>query len=226
MENSNSMNDIQKLVQEIATYCNRYTSADSIPTIEVDILKQKTRELYDILSRIDSQVSIQPKAEIAEPSEKTQITEPQPVETQQNNPVQQEETTTVDFEITEIEKVEETPKEEVSQEQPTIEPQPKETVVEQITDTFFTKEPTDFGSKQANSKIEELSPTTFCLNERVHYRTALFNNNQELFIKTLENLNDCKTFENALKYIQTNFDWDFENNDVKKFLTFVKRRFL
>ena len=220
------MNDIQKLVQEIATYCNRYTSADSIPTIEVDILKQKTRELYDILSRIDSQVSIQPKTEIAEPSGKTQVAEPQPIETQEDNPVQQEETTTVDFEITEIERVEETPKEEVSQEQPTIEPQSKETIVEQITDTFFTKEPTDFGSKQANSKIEELSTTTFCLNERVHYRTALFNNNQELFIKTLENLNDCKTFENALTYIQSNFNWDFENNDVKKFLTFVKRRFL
>ena len=57
------MNDIQKLVQEIATYCNSYTSADSIPTIEVDILKQKTRELYDKLSRIDSAVVEQPTQE-------------------------------------------------------------------------------------------------------------------------------------------------------------------
>lgn len=205
MENSNSMNDIQKLVQEIATYCNRYTSAASIPTIEVDILKQKTRELYDKLSRIDSAVVAQPTQEKQEPKEPIQVTEPQVVEHQQ-----------------EEEKAVEIQEPEVVQQEAPVDEQPVQHVSEIIVET---------GKKNIEtvndrlSHISELTPDTFGFNDRIHYRTLLFNNDKDLFEKTIAIINDSDSFDSALQYLQENFDWDLEKNDVKKFLTFIKRRF-
>ena len=201
----NSMNDIQKLVQEIATYCNSYTSADSIPTIEVDILKQKTRELYDKLSRIDSAVVEQPTQEKCEQKESVQIIEPQFVECQQ-----------------EEEKPVEIQEPEIVQQETTIDEQPVQPV------STVTSETGKKNIETVNdrlSHISELTPDTFGFNDRIHYRTLLFNNDKDLFEKTIAIINESESFDSALQYLREHFDWDFEKNDVKKFITFIKRRF-
>ncbi|MBP5582976.1 MAG: hypothetical protein J6X43_03355 [Bacteroidales bacterium] len=201
----NSMNDIQKLVQEIATYCNSYTSADSIPTIEVDILKQKTRELYDKLSRIDSAVVEQPTQEKCEQKESVQIIEPQFVECQQ-----------------EEEKPVEIQEPEIVQQETTIDEQPVQPV------STVTSETGKKNIETVNdrlSHISELTPDTFGFNDRIHYRTLLFNNDKDLFEKTIAIINESESFDSALQYLREHFDWDYEKNDVKKFITFIKRRF-
>lgn len=199
------MNDIQKLVQEIATYCNSYTSADSIPTIEVDILKQKTRELYDKLSRIDSAVVEQPTQEKCEQKESVQIIEPQFVECQQ-----------------EEEKPVEIQEPEIVQQETTIDEQPVQPV------STVTSETGKKNIETVNdrlSHISELTPDTFGFNDRIHYRTLLFNNDKDLFEKTIAIINESESFDSALQYLREHFDWDYEKNDVKKFITFIKRRF-
>lgn len=199
------MNDIQKLVQEIATYCNSYTSADSIPTIEVDILKQKTRELYDKLSRIDSAVVEQPTQEKCEQKESVQVVEHQFVECQQ-----------------EEEKPVEIQEPEIVQQETTIDEQPVQPV------STVTSETGKKNIETVNdrlSHISELTPDTFGFNDRIHYRTLLFNNDKDLFEKTIAIINESESFDSALQYLREHFDWDYEKNDVKKFITFIKRRF-
>lgn len=199
------MNDIQKLVQEIATYCNSYTSADSIPTIEVDILKQKTRELYDKLSRIDSAVVEQPTQEKCEQKESVQIVEPQFVECQQEEekPVEIQEPEIVQQET----RIDEQPVQPVS----TVTSETGKKNIETVNDRL--------------SHISELTPDTFGFNDRIHYRTLLFNNDKDLFEKTIAIINESESFDSALQYLREHFDWDYEKNDVKKFITFIKRRF-
>ncbi|MBO7055370.1 MAG: hypothetical protein J6W37_08295 [Bacteroidales bacterium] len=199
------MNDIQKLVQEIATYCNSYTSADSIPTIEVDILKQKTRELYDKLSRIDSAVVEQSTQEKCEQKESVQVVEPQFAECQQ-----------------EEEKPVEIQEPEIVQQETTIDEQPVQPV------STVTSETGKKNIETVNdrlSHISELTPDTFGFNDRIHYRTLLFNNDKDLFEKTIAIINESESFDSALQYLREHFDWDYEKNDVKKFITFIKRRF-
>ena len=199
------MNDIQKLVQEIATYCNSYTSADSIPTIEVDILKQKTRELYDKLSRIDSAVVEQPTQEKFEQKESVQVVEHQFVECQheEEKPVEIQEPEIVQQET----RIDEQPVQPVS----TVTSETGKKNIETVNDRL--------------SHISELTPDTFGFNDRIHYRTLLFNNDKDLFEKTIAIINESESFDSALQYLREHFDWDYEKNDVKKFITFIKRRF-
>ena len=202
------MNDIQKLVQEIASYCNRYNSLEAMPIIEVDILKQKTRELYDKLSRTSFQIAEPKKEDSCESAKNEQVIENQTIVTQETiieEPIAQQEPEPVQEEIK-------------------VQPTPQEQISKQNTDSVFSKEPTDLGSRL--SRISELTTDSFVFNDRIHYRASLFNNDKELFAQTLEILNNSQTFDNALQYLRDNFDWDFENHDVKKFITFVKRRFI
>ena len=63
------------------------------------------------------------------------------------------------------------------------------------------------------------------INERFLFTKELFKGNREAFNNTVNRLNEFNNFAEAEKFIKENFDWDFSNNSVEKFMEFVQRRY-
>jgi len=64
------------------------------------------------------------------------------------------------------------------------------------------------------------------LNDRFLFTRELFDNDAEVFTKTINTLNNKASWEEASKFMTENFDWDPEDPTHIMFLSIVKRRFL
>lgn len=62
------------------------------------------------------------------------------------------------------------------------------------------------------------------LGDRFLYQRELFNQDAELMQKTLTELNDLASFDEAVEYI-SRFGWDTESNSYQQFIVALHRRF-
>lgn len=62
------------------------------------------------------------------------------------------------------------------------------------------------------------------LGDRFLYQRELFNQDAELMQKTLTELNDLTSFDEAVEYI-SRFGWDTESNSYQQFIVALHRRF-
>ena len=62
------------------------------------------------------------------------------------------------------------------------------------------------------------------LGDRFLYQRELFGQNAELMQKTLTELNELSSFDEAMNYI-SRFNWDTESNSYQQFLVTLHRRF-
>ncbi|MBQ4394121.1 MAG: hypothetical protein II825_02315 [Paludibacteraceae bacterium] len=62
------------------------------------------------------------------------------------------------------------------------------------------------------------------LGDRFLYQRELFNQDAELMQKTLTELNDLASFDEAIEYI-SRFGWDTESNSYQQFIVALHRRF-
>lgn len=105
----------------------------------------------------------------------------------------------------------EQPTEEVAEPQPVSQPaaqpvaQPKSSVV--------------FGSPVADIR------KAISIGDRFLFQRELFGQNVELMQRTLGEINDQPSFDDALQYIQTNFNWDKESQAYELFINILHRRF-
>ena len=63
------------------------------------------------------------------------------------------------------------------------------------------------------------------LGDRFLYQRELFGQNAELMQRTLTDLNDLGSFDEALDYISSRFQWDTESSTYQQFLVTLHRRF-
>ncbi len=232
-----SLSQIQKSLNELASTLEKCAENKEFTAIEHDILLAKTRQVYEgILSMEVAQAA--PVVEAPQPAKEVvaetvievtsePITQPEPVKepdpiveakpepvVEPAKPVQEE----ITFVVEEVA----APKVEapsIPVEQPTAQPeQPKQ-------ETPKFAQVTDLGSKLAQKPIKDIF-SALSINERYMFRSQLFNNDQDLFMKSINTLNESKDFKTALEFIKTHFSWDFESKDVQRFLSIVERRFL
>ena len=233
----NSFTEIQKTLSNLASSVDTLSTTGTVTAIERDILLAKTRQLYEeILSLTVAQAA--PVVEAPQPAKEVvaetvievisePITQPEPVKepdpiveakpepvVEPAKPVQEE----ITFVVEEVA----APKVEapsIPVEQPTAQAeQPKQ-------ETPKFAQVTDLGSKLAQKPIKDIF-SALSINERYMFRSQLFNNDQDLFMKSINTLNESKDFKTALEFIKTHFSWDFESKDVQRFLSIVERRFL
>ena len=108
--------EIQKRAADVNRYVQAYDSQLVIPAIELDIVLQKTRELYDLLSELKQ---VEPTEKVVESVEKTVE---KPVEEQAPAEEQIIDVLSVKDEPVQEEQIPEPKVEEVSQPEPTPEP--------------------------------------------------------------------------------------------------------
>ena len=63
------------------------------------------------------------------------------------------------------------------------------------------------------------------LNDRFLFQRELFRGDVGLMNYTFDEINNFNTFEEALEYIQANFKWDSELQEVRDFMNLIERHF-
>lgn len=63
------------------------------------------------------------------------------------------------------------------------------------------------------------------LGDRFLYQRELFGQNAELMQRTLTEINELKSFDEAMSYINSRFQWDTESNSYQQFIVSLHRRF-
>lgn len=86
------------------------------------------------------------------------------------------------------------------------------------------------GSRSLNDIIQ--APPTLLdlkrgisLNDRFLFQRELFNNSRSEMDRVVEALNKLGSFEEAENYLQSQQNWNFENQTVKEFLLIIKKGF-
>jgi hypothetical protein len=78
--------------------------------------------------------------------------------------------------------------------------------------------------KIQNTPIQDIK-TAIGINDKFQFIKELFNNNPEEFQDIIQKLNNADNLEHALSFIQ-NYNWDFENPIVERFINLINRRHL
>ena len=125
---------------------------------------------------------------------------------------------------------------------PLPEPQVVEKVVEKIVEKPIEiskePEPAPAIAEPASVVEEQVSPKAavygkpvddirqaISLGDRFLYQRELFGQNAELMQRTLTEINELKSFDEAMTYIGSRFQWDTESNSYQQFIVSLHRRF-
>lgn len=171
------------------------------PEIEIELLMDDEEELEEKVEEATKKQSVLEVVEEVEVEEIPEILDSPVVLEEELAPVVEEEPEVVAVEEPQIESVVEPEK--------TVEPAPR--AVPQQTSLF--------GS--AVSDIRQ----AISLGDRFLFQRELFAGNGELMQKTLDELNTLGSLDEAMEYVQENFEWDMECTAVKLFENVLKRRF-
>ena len=138
--------------------------------------------------------------------------------------------------VVEVEKpaepvVPETPAEQ--EPEPVIEPEPvKEPVIpeEPVKEPEPKPAPELFDEPQASKAVLYGKPVddirqAISLGDRFLYQRELFGQNAELMQRTLMDLNALRSFDEAVSYIMTHFQWDADSSTYQQFIVTLHRRF-
>ena len=100
--------------------------------------------------------------------------------------------------------------------EPTVEPEP---IVEEEKEEQASPKAAIYGKAVDDIRM------AISLGDRFLYQRELFGQNAELMQRTLNELNELASFDEAMAYISGKFDWDTESNTYQQFLVTLHRRF-
>jgi len=86
------------------------------------------------------------------------------------------------------------------------------------------KNMSDISKKLQSRPLKDIS-SAISLNEKYLFIKELFNNDSDLYHKTLEKLNNAPNFNEAIRYLDGRFEWDFDEEQVQRLLELVRRRY-
>lgn len=127
--------------------------------------------------------------------------------------------------VAEAPKVEEPVVEEPKVEEPVAEePKAEEPQQELFEEPVAEKEPAAPKAMLYGKPVDDIR-LAISLGDRFLYQRELFGQNAELMQRSLTVLNELHSFEEALNYISSHFQWDTESNTYQQFLVTLHRRF-
>ncbi|MDR1357594.1 MAG: hypothetical protein LBJ58_08000 [Tannerellaceae bacterium] len=65
----------------------------------------------------------------------------------------------------------------------------------------------------------------FSLNDHFHFRQELFSGDEAKMNKVISDLNDMRSYEESVAYLNGSQDWDMKNTEVAGFLALLEKRF-
>ena len=156
------------------------------------------------------------------------------IEELQSRPYVEMEDEDEDFEVEEPIEEEEFVAKEVAEEPVAEAPKVEEPVVEEpkaeepqqelFEEPVAEKEPAAPKAMLYGKPVDDIR-LAISLGDRFLYQRELFGQNAELMQRSLTVLNELHSFEEALNYISSHFQWDTESNTYQQFLVTLHRRF-
>jgi hypothetical protein len=97
--------------------------------------------------------------------------------------------------------------------------------------SFLNEALSQYQSKSDLSKKMQTQPlqnifSAINVNDKFLYVKELFNNDAMLYQSSVEKLNNFENFNEAIRFLDENFSWDFNDPQVQKLLELVRRRYL
>lgn len=83
----------------------------------------------------------------------------------------------------------------------------------------------DLASQYTDKPIHNLK-ASISINDKIWFIKELFDGDTDLYNDTLKMINEMKDLDEALSYLNKNFDWDQQNDSFQSFLELLFRRFL
>jgi len=205
MESKYNITEIITQVGDIGELISRMKSEGPVPSIEIDIVLEKIRDLYTDVSNLKG-VHLPPQKQQAKP---VKAKEKKPVEVQVEKPAKHD---TV-------------PENKVSEEPATIADRfkgEKRFINERIGDNGNRQ---DLSSKLQSKPISDIG-TSLGLNDRFKLINELFNGDKDSYQQTINILDSANNFNEAFNYISSSYDWDMEDDSVLMLLDLVRRKFI
>lgn len=82
----------------------------------------------------------------------------------------------------------------------------------------------DVSTKMQTKPIKDIN-TAIGLNDKFIFIRELFGGDKNQYIETIQVLNNFDTFENAIEFLNENFDWDSEDENFIRLTELVKRKY-
>ncbi|NOQ26177.1 MAG: hypothetical protein GQ564_12505 [Bacteroidales bacterium] len=238
-----------KDIQDIYSIANRFENPEQIHPLDIDLALSKVRNLYELLLSINPQAIYSPEYQKEElltkptqaeekiepaPTQKIQVTkEPKPEEPKEIIPEVIEEPeiiieTPTKNEIIEEETVQVIEKKEI------IEPNHNGDSHEIVADRFQSNNfndniakkniKKDVSSKMQSKPINDIN-SAIGINDKFVFIRELFSGDKDLYMETIQVLNNFDTYENALEFLNDNFDWDNDNPTFERLTELVRRKY-
>jgi len=238
MEIKGSLENALSEIDAIRSKMSELSKRKDIHQIELDLLLQKLRELYDFLRSLEPSEEmpgkIQPVIEKpAKNGRKTDIIEPPgPMSGTSKEHNHQTETTKAainhDNEPKPVEheksKYFHSPERTEMKSEITIEKagEHKKSVHELHSESAQKKQ-SHIGTVLHSKPIHNIEDV-IGVNDKFLFIRELFSSNASRYKETIDVLNNAADFNSAYNYIEMNFQWDSENEAVQKLLELVRRR--
>ena len=188
--------------QRIATLEAKVEALQNQPQPEPQVVEKIVEKVVEVEKPVEVIKEVIKEVMVEKPAEPVVPAEPEPVE----EPV-----------IPETPAEPEPVKEPVIPEEPVKEPEPKPA-------------PELFDEPQASKAVLYGKPVddirqAISLGDRFLYQRELFGQNAELMQRTLTDLNALRSFDEAVSYIMTHFQWDADSSTYQQFIVTLHRRF-
>ena len=209
MESKYNITEIITQVADIGEMISRMKTEGPVPSIEIDIVLEKIRNLYTDVSNL---------RELNLPAAKpVKVKEEKPAKVQVEEPAEQDK---VQEEKTVVK-----PENKVSEEPATIADKfkgEKKFINERFGDNGNRQ---DLSSKLQSKPIRDIG-TSLGLNDRFKLINELFKGDKDSYLRTIDILDSASNFNEAFNYISTSYDWDMEDDSVQMLLDLVRRKFI
>ncbi len=238
MDFSNSFELLQANSEEIKKLIVRIRTQNKVSAIELDLLLQKLRDVYDMVLDIRTQDKYQEVPDSKITPEKNLTTEAPPPQLTETPPIEKSEPSNTDDkkEETEAEKSHVIEFDTKEQEAP---PPQEKTETKNVKDSDRLKKPTpsindelanrvkskDLLSQVKSKPIANLTGA-MSLNDKYEIINDLFGGDKSKFENTIQTLNMANDFVEAYNYIKSNFDWDMESPSALYLMDLIRRKLI
>ncbi|MDY6801065.1 MAG: hypothetical protein SVU94_07550 [Bacteroidota bacterium] len=244
MNKKEKINNLLKDIQDLYAIANRLEHEEQIHPLDIDLALSKVRNLYDLLLTIHPQTAYKFEYQNKKTEKKSlpeEKNEPiSTIEKEKPEPTEKTKEEKREFVIEEPSKSIEKFKEEKSsiEEESSNSLKKKEKQQEGspivadkfqskkfIHDNMAQKKPKkDVSTKMQSKPIQDIA-SAISLNDKFIFIRELFKGDKEQYLETIQILNNFDTYENALKFLNENFDWEAEDPNFERLKELVKRKF-
>ena len=181
--------------------------------------KEKNQRVLTALKADIEELQSRPYVEMEDEDEDFEVEE-QPIEEEEVVAKEVTEEPVAEAPVAEAPKVEEPKVEEPVVEEPKAEEPQQELFEEPVAE----KEPAAPKAMLYGKPVDDIR-LAISLGDRFLYQRELFGQNAELMLRTLTEINELHSFDEAMTYIGSRFQWDTESNSYQQFIVSLHRRF-